>query len=142
MTKAIRFTQEQVDEIKNRFSRTEPPPAAPTPRPVKPKGGPNRLEVAFLAQIKAAGLPLPCAQYHHIPNREFRLDFAYPEIRLGIECQGGVHRLKDKHARDIEKRALGLLHGWIVLEVDSVSVDSGMAVSWLKTLMGMQGHPT
>lgn len=94
----------------------------------------------MLAEIRRVGLPLPCAQYKHIEGREFLLDFAYPEIRLGIECQGKVHTVKDKHARDIEKRALGQLNGWVVLEVDSVSVASGIAVAWLKTLMGMLGR--
>ena len=141
----IRFTEEQMAEIQKRWEKREPmskTPAAvmvqaPKVSPKKtPKSAPkNRLEDKMIALIKEAGLPLPWAQYQHIPDREYRLDFAYPELCIGIECQGQVHRIREKHHADIEKRALGQINGWLVLEVDGPAIESGMAVAWLKTLM-------
>ena len=87
-------------------------------------------------QITEAGLPEPVREFWHIPNRDFRLDFAWPALKLGLEVQGGAHRIKGKFKADMEKRALGLLAGWRILEVGGKEVRSGQAIEWLKLLLG------
>lgn len=68
-------------------------------------------------------------------GRDFELDFAWPGLKVAVEVQGGVHRIKGKFGRDIEKRALAMLAGWKVLEVDSASIKDGRAIDWVKRLL-------
>jgi hypothetical protein len=96
------------------------------------------IEERFAQQIEAAGLPAPKREYFHIPGRDFRLDFAWPALRIGVEVQGGAHRVKARAAADIEKRALGLLAGWRILEVNGAAVRDERGIGWLKQLVEQQ----
>ena len=86
--------------------------------------------------FESYGLPAPTFEHQNIPGRRFRLDIAWPDHRVGIEVQGGIHpfprKMKDGRTilmpgahgtaigikRDMEKNNLNLLHGWRVLEVE------------------------
>lgn len=158
MTGMLRWTEEMLDQHKRRIAGTpgvtvrtnriqdEPdvPPAAPgAPGPQKPKIGrpklgtrlESQLEVMVAQQLTLLKLPMPQREYKHIPNRNFRLDFAWPDVKVGIEVQGMVHRIEGRFKGDIEKRALGLINGWRILEVDRAAIKSGMAISWIETLL-------
>lgn len=89
----------------------------------------------FTAWCLENGLPAPEYEItgdRYIPGRKFRLDIGWEgmstplgtakwPVKIGIEVQGGVWR-GGKHgrgsgvARDMEKRNLGILNGWRVLE--------------------------
>jgi len=99
------------------------------------KRGPSELELVLAQQISLLELPAPVREYKAIPGRDFRLDFAWVDRRIGLEVQGMVHRIKGRFKNDIEKRALHLLHGWRVLEVSGAEVRSGRAAAWLVTLL-------
>lgn len=76
----------------------------------------------FVTALKQLGLPEPVAEYCHIPKRKFRLDFAYPDIKMGLEIDGGIYNRKAHGSitgilRDIEKSNLGLVEGWSVLRI-------------------------
>ena len=73
--------------------------------------------------------------YFFLPDRDFELDYAWPEVKVAVEVQGMAHRIKGKWKRDIEKRALALLAGWRVLELDGDSVRSGRGLEWLRALL-------
>lgn len=75
-------------------------------------------------------------QHQPIPTRKWRLDFAWPDLKVAIEVQGMVHRIKQKFKRDIEKRAELMLAGWEVLEVDGEAIADGAALAWVKRLLG------
>lgn len=54
------------------------------------------------------------------PKRQWRLDFAYPSLQIGIECEGGTwikgrHTTGQGYARDCEKYNYALLSGWYIL---------------------------
>ena len=107
---------------------------APKPAPAEHKE--SQLERRFLQQLEQAGLTECCfREYYAINGRDFRLDFAFPSKKVGIEVQGAVHRIKGRHRADIEKRALHLLSGWRVLEVGGAEIKSGVAISWIKQLL-------
>ncbi len=106
-------------------------PAAPAP---------SLIEQRFAQQIVDAGLPEPVREYFHILGRDFRLDFAWPSLSIGVEVQGGAHRVKGRFSADIEKRALSLLAGWKVLEVNGAAVRDGRGIEWLKQLYGNRIH--
>lgn len=130
--------------------RTQPTPGAvirvdkittagPMPAEPKEKVG-SEIEELFAQQITLVGnLPEPIREYHHLRGSKHRLDFAWPEYRvnglqLGVEVQGMVHRVKHNFSGDLEKRARGLLQGWMVLEVGGEQIRSGKAMEWLQEL--------
>jgi very-short-patch-repair endonuclease len=57
-----------------------------------------------------------------IPGRKFRADFAFPDSRLAIECQGGIFMARGAHSgptaakRDMEKLNLYTVNGWRLLQ--------------------------
>lgn len=119
-----------------------PKVAQPKDRPGtnQPKVG-SDIEELFAQQIRLVGnLPAPVREYHHLRGSKHRLDFAWPEHRvngmqLGVEVQGMVHRAsKQNFNGDMEKRARGILQGWLVLEVGGEQIRSGKAMEWLQEL--------
>lgn len=95
----------------------------------------SELERRFAQQIRAAGLPEPEVEYYHLAGRDFRLDFAWPHVKVGVEIQGMAHRIKAKFNADIEKRALAMLAGWRVLELNGDSVRQETGIAWLTVLL-------
>jgi len=78
----------------------------------------SRLESMLLRVLRRARVPLPVAQYrvmeHGVPIA--RLDFAYPDHRLGLEADGyrwhsGAERWREDLRRDNRLKLLG----WTVL---------------------------
>lgn len=94
----------------------------------------SELEGELEIQLKAAKIQV-VAQHRPVQERKWTLDFAIPERKLGIEVQGGVHRIRDKFARDIEKRAELMLAGWRILEVDGNAIKDGRAFAWVERLL-------
>lgn len=99
------------------------------------KGVKSRLEQAMVLVLVSERISGFIRQHRPLPPRKWSLDIAWPELKTGIEVQGGVHRIKDKFQRDIEKRAELMLAGWRVLEVDAASIESGQALAWVKRLL-------
>lgn len=50
----------------------------------------TKNELIFLALLQQEGLPLPTKEVVMISGRRYRVDYAWAELRLGIEIQGGV----------------------------------------------------
>mgnify|MGYP002626055547 CR=1 FL=1 len=48
-------------------------------------------------------------------DRKFRLDFAWPELRVAVEIDGDCHRTKGRFVSDIAKHNLCVQLGWSVL---------------------------
>jgi hypothetical protein len=71
----------------------------------------SELEDDLLAVLRRYGLPEPVPQY---PYRGRRIDFAYPELVLGIEANSvAAHAAKEDVQRNAEK-ANDLLEWWIL----------------------------
>lgn len=110
-----------------------------TPKEKKPREV-SEIEELLASQISLVGnLPAPEREYHFLRGRAHRLDFAWPEYRIngmqfGVEVQGMVHRVKGRFSADLEKRALGLLQGWLILEVGGEQIRSGKAMEWIQEL--------
>ena len=98
----------------------------------------SEIERRFAQQIRAANLPEPEREYYHITGRDFRLDFAWPAIKLGVEVQGMAHRIKGKFHADMEKRILAQMNGWLVMEISGDMVRHDTAIGWLVILMGQR----
>ena len=78
----------------------------------------SRLEAALLRLLRDHDLPLPEQQYRVISGDDLigRLDFAYPDLRLGIETDGyRWHSGVESWKRDLRRENRLKLLGWTVL---------------------------
>jgi len=93
------------------------------------------LEAALELQLRALKLPLGWRQYQPILNRRFRLDFAWPERKLAVECDGMVHRIKERFESDAERHNVLLDAGWKVYRVTGKMIRSGASAAMLEKLL-------
>lgn len=98
------------------------------------RAGVSATEDRLSFQLRAAGIEHE-REYHAIPARRYRWDFALVEARVLIEVQGGIwmrdrtgHTTGKGVRRDCEKANLAALHGWRTLFFTSDMVESGEAV--------------
>lgn len=106
---------------------------------VAERRGRSELEIELQRQIEAAGLPTPTYDVPYLIGSRHRMDVLWVDRRCGVEVQGNVHRIKGRFKADMEKRALGLLQGWAILEVGGDEIRSGKAMEWIRALLNM--HP-
>lgn len=95
----------------------------------------SAIEETLAVHIRAEQLPRPKRQFIVNPDRRWRLDYAWPELKFACEVDGEVHRIKERFHADIEKHAWLVLNGWTLLRVGGREVRSGQAIAWLKTLL-------
>lgn len=105
----------------------------------------SKIEELALEIIKNAGLPDPVREYRFHPTRRWRLDLAYPDIKLGIELEGGTfggivkcqvcgalvthrsgnrripvrvggrHNIGASYEKDLEKYSEAAILGWTII---------------------------
>ena len=73
----------------------------------------------LVRQMCLAGLPTPTREFKFAKDigRRWRIDIAYPDIKLAIEVDGMAHRTRDRFMRDIEKHNELMLRGWRLLRI-------------------------
>ena len=99
----------------------------------------SKGEVLFLFQCKAHGLK-PIYEHKFAWPRRYRFDFAWPDIKLAVEIDGG-NRLavigkdgkpyavgRHTQADDYVKLNLAVKHGWRVLRYTPKMVKNGDAI--------------
>lgn len=81
-------------------------------------------------------------EYRFHPKRRFRLDFAFPEYKIGIEIQGGIwlngyHNRGQGQNNDAEKNNLAVLDGWKILyyTTNMINKDPGQVINDIKGLI-------
>ena len=141
MSRMFRMSEEDYKILQQQRKAPLPQGLLVTPHAPAKKdpSAPSAIHIRMRQQIEQAGLIPPVEEYYHIKGRDFRLDFAWPFLKIGVEVQGMAHRIKSKFNADIEKRALGLLSGWRVLEANGDSIRNEQAIKWLKQLMENHG---
>lgn len=82
------------------------------------------LEERFAALCGYYGLDGYAREFQFAKPRRYRFDFAWPDAKLAVECEGGVwtngrHTRGSGFVRDVEKYNLAVLMGWAVLRVTS-----------------------
>lgn len=135
MTAGIRWTIEEVETYQRRRGAKHP---EPKPAAVAQSRKESQLERRFDQQLEQAWLPEPRKNWFFLNNRNFEFDRAWPALKVAVEVQGMAHRIKGKFKADIEKRALAMLAGWRVLEVDGASIRDGRAIEWSKQLLASE----
>ena len=75
-------------------------------------------EVMFENYARIFGLPKHEREYRFCPDRKYRFDFAFPDYKVAVECDGGVwvaHGGRHGGDGDREKLNLAAAMGWRVL---------------------------
>ena len=95
------------------------------------------LERTFANQIRFAGLPEPLAEYRFHATRKWRFDFAYPDLKLAIEIEGGIwrrgrHNRASGFVRDAKKYNEAAIAGWRVLRIPTNMVEDGTGLVYLE----------
>jgi very-short-patch-repair endonuclease len=80
---------------------------------------PSALESRMARLLRRHRLPVPKAEVEWGPDRQYRLDFAYPTLRLAIEVDGWAgHLTPEKQRRDHRRQRRLTMAGWTVLHFD------------------------
>ena len=102
------------------------------------------LEDALLVDIIKAGLPSPVREFRFakVVKREWRLDFAWPDLFLGVEVEGGTW-ISGRHTRgsgfegDCRKYNTAAKLGYLVLRFSSGMIASGEAIAVIEEVHEM-----
>lgn len=100
------------------------------------------LENQFAFACKVSGIAKPQTQYRFDPVRRWRFDFAWPEQRVAVEIDGGLH-CRGRHIRpegykrDCEKLNAAVLANWRVLRFVADQIKSGDAVAVVLKALGI-----
>lgn len=103
----------------------------------------SKLEDLLARHMQLCKMPEPKKEYRFHPDRRWRFDFAFPDIKLAVEVEGGTwnggrHTRGSGFAADCEKYNEAVLLGWRVLRFDSKAVTSGQAVSTILNALGWE----
>jgi len=98
----------------------------------------DRHPLMLRDQMLEAGLPEPYREHVFHPQRNWRLDLALPDIKLAIEVDGGVHRIKGRFLADIEKSNALTLLGWRLIRVTPRMVETKEALHVVKQALETQ----
>lgn len=94
----------------------------------------------FALQCYAVGLETPVSEHRFHSTRRWRLDFAWPSLRLAVEVDGGGF-IAGRHSRgtgitkDCEKFAEATALGWRIVRVTPAQVRDGSALRWILAAM-------
>jgi very-short-patch-repair endonuclease len=80
-------------------------------------------ETLFVQIARAIGLPPPRRQFRIlIAGREYRIDFAWPELRLAVEIDGSSVHGPRQLGSDLRRQNHIVLDGWMILRFTWVMV--------------------
>ena len=87
----------------------------------------------FLFRCKVFKLQMPVSEFRFDPSRRWRFDFAWPDKKIAVECEGGIwsggrHTRGSGYQKDLEKYNSAALQGWSVFRFDSNAITSGKAI--------------
>ena len=93
--------------------------AAPPKRKRTKPAEADKLQLRFAGCWRQLGGPELTPEYRFHPKRKYRLDFALPAVKIGIEIDGGTwsegrtgHNWGVGITRDHEKQNLAVFMGW------------------------------
>ena len=105
----------------------------------------SALEKHLDIALRASGLPAFVREHYFHPTRRWRLDFAWPAVKLGVEIEGGIFS-RGRHGRgsgikgDIDKSNALTLLGWRLLRFHGDQVRSGQAVEIIRQALSEEAR--
>ncbi len=100
-------------------------------------------EEAFMFQCVALKLPCPEREYRFHETRRWRFDFAWPELMVAVECEGGIH-VQGRHSRgksmesDMTKYNAATELGWRVFRYSTDMITSGTAIDQIEGFLASE----
>src|SRR5260363_437177 len=94
------------------------------------------LEAQFALRVRVAKLPEPQREYRFDADRRWKFDFAWPDWKIAVECEGGIWT-QGRHTRalgfeaECSKYNAATVQGWRVYRFTAGMVTSGAAVELL-----------
>lgn len=82
------------------------------------------MDKTLLRLIDELNLPSPQKEYKPGTVRKYKLDYAWPDIKVGIELNGGIFMKKGGHnsisglLRDYERMNYLQILGWLIIQFD------------------------
>ncbi|NRA15216.1 MAG: hypothetical protein HRU04_06920 [Oceanospirillaceae bacterium] len=111
----------------------------------------SKLEATLALDIRASKLPVPVTELRFHPTRRWRFDFAWPELMLAVEAEGGAEMhgrrnrkgvvMKSGHLtisgfrKDCEKYNEAAMLGWHVLRFTGAMITDGTAIATIEKAM-------
>lgn len=113
-----------------------PKPRKRGKKSTRAKYGGSRGELALLNDMRYAGIPEPQRELVFHSVRKWRFDFAWPDLHLAAEVNGGTwnrgrHNRGSAIAAEYEKLNHAILDGWKVFLFTTDMVTDGTAVQYL-----------
>ena len=99
----------------------------------------SRLEATLALHMRAAGLN-PETEYRFHPPRRWRFDFAFPDQKIAVECEGGTWT-NGRHVRgsgfeaDCEKYNTAAIDGWVLLRFTERMISAGSALQTIEAAL-------
>jgi len=96
--------------------------------------------VTFSHVLRGLGLPEPVAEHRFHATRKWRFDFAWPDLKVAVEVEGGIW-VGGRHTRgkgflaDMEKYNNSAAAGWCVLRCTPTTLMSGPNLELLKRVL-------
>jgi hypothetical protein len=116
--------------------------------PAKPKKSGKPAAVSSLEATWANRWDGPelVAQHRFHPERQWKLDFAHPATRVGIELHGGVwthgrHNRGGGFVEDRRKMNAAIAMGWVVVEFTAADLDGVEAYALVRRLIEERSAP-
>ena len=106
---------------------------------------PSRLEAELALHMRSAGLnPEPEFRFH--PPRRWKFDFAFPDQKVAIECEGatwtnGRHTRGKGFALDCEKYNQASIDGWTLLRFTGDMITDGTALHQIEEALQTGKQP-
>jgi very-short-patch-repair endonuclease len=104
----------------------------------------SQLEETLALHMRAVGLS-PEREYRFHPVRKWRFDFAFPDQKIAVECEGGTWMKKGGHTtgvgfeKDCYKYNRAALEGWAVLRFTGRMIVSGDALAHIEQALAVIG---
>ena len=86
-------------------------------------------------RVKLHPVNHPVREYVFHATRKWRIDFAWPHLKLAVEIESSVHRIKSRFAGDIPKYNELQKQGWTLLRYTRQMVEAGTAIDEVLELM-------
>ena len=118
-------------------------------RPSRRQSSPSSLERRFVALLLQSGLPLPISEHPFARDwgRRWRFDFAWPDLRLAVEVDGGIwipgggrHNRGAGYEADVEKLNVAVILGWRVLRFTPRHLANGSAITAIRLCVSSHGR--
>lgn len=91
------------------------------------------------AQIKMAGLPEPVREHRFHQTRRWRMDLAWVDRMLCVECEGkvwgGRHTRGGGFLADLEKYNAATALGWRLYRVTAAMIEDGTALQLVEAAL-------